>query len=116
MILKKNQSLLLILMQIIFMVGQCARNFQHSFKWMIEEQLTNEEVIKLLKKKITNHGYVFEVHLEYPKKLWKYHNDYPLVPEKKKLIMLKDLLELFIQNINMYYIIKIGLDNVLSLE
>ena len=83
---------------------------------MIEEQLTNEEVIKLLKKKITNHGYVFEVHLEYPKKLWKYHNDYPLVPEKKKLIMLKDLLELFIQNINMYYIIKIGLDNVLSLE
>ena len=37
----------------------------HGFKWMKDEKLKNKEVIKLLKKKITNCGCVFEVDLEY---------------------------------------------------
>ena len=37
----------------------------HGFKWL--SGLTNDRVIKLLEKKDTNIGYIFEVDLEYPK-------------------------------------------------
>ena len=55
----------------------------HGFKWL--NNLTNGNVIELLEKKDTNISYVFEVDLEYPKELWKSHNDYPLAPEKIKV-------------------------------
>ena len=58
----------------------------HGFKWM--KDITKEKVMEILEK--TNHsmsnlgrkGYIFEVDLEYPSKLWESHNDYPLAPEK----------------------------------
>ena len=58
----------------------------HGFKWM--RNLTKDTVMDIMDK--TNHsmsnrgrkGYIFEVDLEYPKKLWEEHNDYPLAPEK----------------------------------
>ena len=58
----------------------------HGFSW--KRNLTKEKVMDILDK--ANHsmsnrgrkGYIFEVDLEYPKKLWKSHNDYPLAPEK----------------------------------
>ena len=58
----------------------------HGFSWM--RNITKERVMDILDK--ANHsmsnrgrkGYIFEVDLEYPKKLWKSHNDYPLAPEK----------------------------------
>ena len=58
----------------------------HGFKWM--KDITVEKVMEILEK--ANHsmsnvgkkGYIFEVDLEYPKKLWESHNDYPLAPEK----------------------------------
>ena len=52
----------------------------HGFKWM--KELTIEKVIKILEGR---GGYIFEVDLEYPKELWKSHNDYPLAPEKLKV-------------------------------
>ena len=52
----------------------------HGFKWVNYDK---SKVLELLEKK-TNKGYIFEVDLEYPKKLWKSHNDYPLAPEKIK--------------------------------
>ena len=55
----------------------------HGFKWL--NNLTNENVLKLLEKKDKNIGYIFEVDLEYPKELWKSHSDYPLAPEKLKV-------------------------------
>ena len=39
-------------------------------------------VINLLEKRKTKKGYIFEVDLEYPRKLWESHNDYPLAPKK----------------------------------
>ncbi|CAH3171239.1 unnamed protein product [Porites evermanni] len=67
----------------------CAMSQQlptHGFSWM--KNITKEKVMDILDK--ANHsmsnrgrkGYIFEVDLEYPKKLWKSHNDYPLAPEK----------------------------------
>ena len=58
----------------------------HGFKWM--RNLTKESLMEILEK--ANHsmsnrgrkGYILEVDLEYPKKLWETHNDYPLAPEK----------------------------------
>ena len=52
----------------------------HGFKWM--KDLTVDSVIDLLEKRKSNKGYIFEVDLEYPRKLWNSHNDYPLAPEK----------------------------------
>ena len=52
----------------------------HGFKWM--KDLTVDSVIDLLERRKSNKGYIFEVDLEYPRKLWKSRNGYPLAPEK----------------------------------
>ena len=52
------------------------------FKWIDVDKF---KVLKLLEKKDTNIGYIFEVDLDYPKSLWDTHNDYPLAPEKIKV-------------------------------
>ena len=54
----------------------------HGFKWI---DVDKTSVLKLLEKKDTNQGYIFEVDLDYPKSLWKSHNDYPLAPERVKI-------------------------------
>ena len=54
----------------------------NGFKWLPENKLTVNNVINILNKSITNHGYAFEVDLEYPNELWELHNDYPLAPHK----------------------------------
>ena len=51
----------------------------HGFKWV--KNITKEKVFSILEKNSSNKGYVFEVDLDYPKSLWKLHNDYPLAPE-----------------------------------
>ena len=56
------------------------------FKWM--KDLTVQGVIDILDKNrnpLVKKGYIFEVDLEYPKELWKSHNDYPLAPERVKV-------------------------------
>ena len=52
----------------------------HDFKWL--HDLTIDSVINILEHPKKNKGYIFEVDLVYPNKLWKAHNDYPLAPEK----------------------------------
>ena len=54
----------------------------HGFKWIDVDKL---KVLKLLEKKYTNQGFIFEVDLDYPSSLWKSHNDYPLAPERIKI-------------------------------
>ena len=53
----------------------------HGFKWI---DVNRSKVLKLLGKKDTNQGFIFEVDLDYPESLWETHNDYPLAPEKKR--------------------------------
>ena len=59
------------------------------FKWM--SNITKEKVMDILEKtnssmnNMGKRGFIFEVDLEYPKELWKSHNDYPLAPEKIKV-------------------------------
>ena len=64
----------------------------HGFKWV---DFDKSEVEKLLKKKDTNQGYIFEVDLDYPESLWKTHNDYPLAPERKKIDKVDKLISCF---------------------
>ena len=54
----------------------------HGFKWI---NVDKTSVLKLLEKKDTNQGFIFEVDLDYPSSLWKSHNDYPLAPERIKI-------------------------------
>ena len=51
----------------------------HGFKWI---DVNKSKVLKLLGKKDTNQGFIFEVDLDYPESLWDSHNDYPLAPDK----------------------------------
>ena len=51
------------------------------FKWI---DVDKSKVLKLLEKKDTNQGFIFEVDIDYPESLWDSHNDYPLAPEKIK--------------------------------
>ena len=71
----------------------------HGFKWLKEpgkpEGLTVDSVINRLEKRKTNKGYIFEVDLEYPPKLWESHNDYPLAPEKTLVNEVEKLISSF---------------------
>ena len=53
----------------------------HGFKWI---DVNKTKVLKLLEKKDTNQGFIFEVDLDYPESLRDSHNDYPLAPDKLK--------------------------------
>ena len=61
----------------------------HGFKWI--SNITKQEVLDIVdgaNHSMSNHGrkgYIFEVDLEYPSKLWELHNDYPLAPENIKV-------------------------------
>ena len=69
----------------------------HGFKWI---DVDVPKVKKLLKKKDTKIGYLFEVDLEYPSSLWKEHNDYPLAPDKIKLGKVEKLVSSFLPKKN----------------
>ena len=70
----------------------------HGFKWI---DVDKSEVLKLLEKKDTNRGFIFEVDLDYPETLWDSHNDYPLAPEKKKVDKIDKLICSFLPNVTL---------------
>ena len=87
----------------------------HGFKWV--KYITKEKVYDILEKEPSSRGYVFEVDLDYPKKLWTLHNDYPLAPEPTEVDGVEKLIGHFIpkkeyvvhyQNLKQY--LKMGLE------
>ena len=60
-------------------------------------------VLKLLEKKDTNQGFIFEVDLDYPESLWETHNDYPLAPDKMKVDNVEKLVCSFLPK--RYYVV-----------
>ena len=70
----------------------------HGFKWL--KNLSVENVKKLLDQRLSNHGHIFEVDLEYPEKLWDQHNDYPLALEKLKIDTTEKLVDSFLPKSN----------------
>ena len=69
----------------------------HGFKWI---DVDIPKVKKLLKKKDTKIGYIFEVDLEYPSSLWEEHNDYPLALDRIKLDKVEKLVSSFLPKEN----------------
>lgn len=63
----------------VYAMSQCLPT--GGFKWLTEKQID-----KLVRKDYIspdgNKGYIFEVDLEYPRSLYKLHNEYPLAAEK----------------------------------
>ena len=79
----------------------------HGFKWV--ENISIEKVLDILEQ--GGLGYIFDVDLEYPKHLWKLHNDYPLAPEPIKVDGVEKLISHFKPKKIMLYTIKI-LNNI----
>ena len=75
------------------------------FKWMKQEHIDKLDLSKY--KEDSKKGLILEVDLEYPKELHDLHNDYPLGPEKVKVVDSK--LSKYCKNISDKYNISTGL-------
>ena len=74
------------------------------FKWLDQKEIDRFDVN--LVSENNSHGYILEISLEYPDKLHKLDNDYPLVPEKFEVS--RDMLSKYSSNIASTYGIKVG--------
>ena len=62
----------------------------NNFKWIEETFQFNKNFIKNYDEK-SEEGYILEVDVQYPEKLYELHGDLPFLPERKKLKKLKRL-------------------------
>ena len=67
----------------LYGLGMSQKLLLNSFKWVVDLSQFNEDFIKNYDEN-SDKGYVFEVELEYPKKLFNNHKDYPILAERKK--------------------------------
>ena len=74
------------------------------FRWMSEKQINKINLATY--KENSKKGLIIEVDLEYPKKLHKLHNDYPVGPEKVKVT--ENMLSNYCKKIKEKYNISIG--------
>ena len=76
-----------------------------NFKWMTDKEISKMNLGKY--KADSKEGLILEVYLEYPKELYNLHNDYPIAPEKVKV--LNDMLSAYCKKITKKYNISTGL-------
>ena len=62
----------------------------NNFKWIEETFQFNKNFIKNYDEK-SEEGYILEVEVQYPEKLYELHGDLPFLPERKKLKKPKSL-------------------------
>ena len=74
-------------MRIIYMVGQCRKNFQE-----INLNGLNEDFIKYLNEE-SDEWYSLEVDIQYPEKLHELHNDLPFLPERMEFERVRNWLK-----------------------
>ena len=53
------------------------------YHWLTQEEINNLDIMNL--KEDDDHGYVFEVDLEYPAHLHAHHSSFPLAPHSMKI-------------------------------
>ena len=75
------------------------------FKWLTENQINKINLAQYNEN--SNKGLILEVDLEYPKELHDLHNDYPLGPEKVKVV--ESMLSEYCKNIQKKFKISTGL-------
>ena len=75
------------------------------FRWMTEKQINKIDLVKY--KEDSDKGLILEVDLKYPEELHDLHNDYPLGPEKVKVV--DNMLSKYCKNIADKYGISTGL-------
>ena len=71
-------------------MGSVSKIALNGFKWIKKLSKFNEHFIKNYDEN-SNKGYVLEVDIEYPKKLFNLHNDLPFLAERKKIEKCKKL-------------------------
>ena len=74
-------------MRIIYMVGQCRKNFQE-----INLNGLNEDFIKYLNEE-SDEWYSLEVDIQYPEKLHELHSDLPFLPERMEFERVRNWLK-----------------------
>ena len=86
-----NNHVLIIGTKIIYMAGKCPKRFQHLILNRLKITL---HLIKAFKKNYNEKsevGYILDVNVKYPKKIYKSHNDFPFLPERKKMKKMRSL-------------------------
>ena len=68
-------------MQIVYMHGQKSRT--SDFKWVEDLPQFDEDLIKEYEN--SDIGYFLEADIDYPKRLFNVHKDFPFLPERKKV-------------------------------
>ena len=68
-------------MQIVYMHGQKSRT--NDFKWVEDLPQFDEDLIKEYEN--SDIGYFLEADIDYPKRLFNVHKDFPFLPERKKV-------------------------------